>query len=153
DDTSVVTCGSCQAESTVERRQGTIALRIAAKPTKTTKSRKKLTSGLSIGQLTKQLVELREESSTVRTWKIALGTAGGIFGTVLGSMGIISSIDKDFGPGAAMLACAAGALWFVRFVMRKSAELASKIGEKIEETEIQIADRQKLDIRRLADPK
>src|SRR5215471_17794057 len=72
DDTSAVTCGSCQAESTVERRQGTIALRILAKPTKTTRREKKVTSGLSIGQLTKQLVGLRQESSTVRTWKIAL---------------------------------------------------------------------------------
>jgi hypothetical protein len=49
-----------------------------------------------------------------------------------------------------MLACAAGALWFVRFVMRKSAALANRIDEKLEETELQIAERQKLDIRRLA---
>src|SRR5215469_8910216 len=69
DDTSAVTCGSCRAESTVERRQGTIALRTLAKPTKTTRREKKVTSGLSIGQLTKQLVGLRQESSTVRTWK------------------------------------------------------------------------------------
>src|SRR5262249_51450331 len=107
-------------------------------------------SGLSIGQLTKQLVELRQEFSTVRTRKIALVTAGGICATLFGYMGSTSSIEKDFGLGVAQLLFAAGGLWFVRFVVRDSAASASRIEEKIEEIELQIAERQKFDIRRLA---
>jgi hypothetical protein len=182
DDTTLVTCEGCQAESVVERRHGTIALRILPTPTKTTKSEKKVTSAwslgqltkqlaialrilpaptkttksekkltgaLSLGQLTKQLVELRQESSTIRSRKIAVAIVGGICGILFGYMVNISWIGKDFGPGVAMLLCVVGAFWFVRFV-RASAVSASRIKEKIEEIELQIAERQKFDIQRLA---
>jgi len=150
DDTSLLTCQGCQAVSIVERRHGTIALKIHTKPTNTTKSQdRKLREPLSLGKLTKELVELKQESSTIRGRKIVGAFAGGICGTLFGYMGSLDLIGKDFGSGVTMLVCAAAAFGFLRFVMRDSAASASSINGKIEEIEFQIAERQKADIQRL----
>ena len=151
DDTSLITCQGCQAESILERRHGTIALTILSEPANISKSEeKKLTKASPLGQLMKELVTVKQESSTIRNGKIVLALAGGICGILFGYIGSISFIGKDFGVGVTLSVCAAGSFWFVRVVVRDSSTSARRIDGMIEEIEILIAERQKSDIQRMA---
>jgi len=148
--TSRLTCPGCQAEIVVERKHRAIALKIIAKSTNTTKSWEKSPEALSLGQLMKRLGALREESSTIHSRRSVVVFAGALFVTLFGSIGIMGLTGNEIALGITMSVCAAGTLWLVRFVRRDTAVSAHRIDEKIEEIEIQIAERQKLDIQRLA---
>jgi len=147
--TSRLTCGDCKTEMTVERRHGTIALKVLCGTAHTIRSEEPAAEIRSTAQLTAQLNALKSESSRVLRRQVTAGIVGGICGIIFGYVGVSSLLGKDLSISVTMLLCAGGSFWFVRFVMRDSNAAGDAIAKKVKEIEVEIAETQHLNDQRL----
>ena len=147
ENTTRLTCGDCKTEMIVERRHGTIVLKAFSGAANT--SEEPASEIRSTAQLTSQLHELKCESSRVLRRQVTAGAVGGICGIIFGYVGVSSLVGKDSSTAMTMLICAAGSLWFVRYVMRDSTTAGEAIRKKVKQLDGEIAEIRHLDDQRM----
>jgi hypothetical protein len=130
----------------VDRCNGTISLKI----TNTIQSEEEARVVRSSKELAAELDELKLESSRVLRRQVTVGVVGSLCGIVFGYFTATNLLEKDLPTGLTMLVCAAGAFWFVRFVMRDSTMAGEVIAKRTMQIETELLDTQKLDNQRMA---
>jgi hypothetical protein len=128
EDSQVLACNCCGVPLKVERTHGTTVLRAVEGQSGSSENS---TAELKTTRLQGEREALSHELAKGRARKIAMGVVGLGSGVLFGYVGAASLLAKDFLVGVSLLVCAAGSLWFVRFVWQDINKTADKIKRRV----------------------